>query len=137
MKTLEIIGRYKPRVYSRKNVERAIRRALRKTELLMRDDGVEVRSYNQMRYYYAKYKGTRNSPFRWHHDRLGSDPGRIVLWTNKQSTEVRTKRTHKRVIIPESAIVVFCNNVYEHKAPKKAPKRGRWFARVIVKSPRS
>lgn len=63
-----------------------------------------------------------------HHERVMT----MAVWASICPTEIRDVSTKKVIEIPNNSIVVFRNDLYQHRYPLAAYRTtgGRWFARV-------
>lgn len=66
--------------------------------------------------------------FVWHQDCNGIR-WNIILWSNKQPTEVRECGTHKQLSFNAGDVLHFNNLDYEHRTPKNVDET-RWVVRV-------
>jgi hypothetical protein len=130
----KVVGNYKPRVHSRRNIRQAIQRALKSSGFVCCKHGVETRDPKEQAYIYRAYKGTRSSPYKWHHDKpYKKCGGFLAIWTSRHPTKLRHQKTKAKIKLSDGDIVVFGNMSHEHKAPKISSFRGRWFARGVVR----
>jgi hypothetical protein len=126
-----VIGRYEP---SRWTAETIGRELLRLTDSLHLQECEDLTSTSEVRSPETNIKIARKlTKMGWHSDREGADVW-IVLWSNREQTEIRTP--NRVVLKPEPYdVVLFHNKSVEHRGPKKM-SRDRWFFRRFVRMPR-
>jgi hypothetical protein len=69
----------------------------------------------------------------WHRDGAsegGKGPYAIIVWSNRESTEVKDDKTDEILSFPPGAIVLIRNHQAKHRRPKTISPN-RWFARVF------
>jgi hypothetical protein len=69
---------------------------------------------------------------KWHTDaisRLGTKSF-VLLWSNECPTEIRNKKTLQRKRVRNGDIVLFDNELFEHRISRRKPRK-RWFARHL------
>ncbi len=72
---------------------------------------------------YAKHG---NNTMGYHQD-CGQNPSHLIVWSNREQTEVRDKRT--RVELPKFKsyqVVIIRNRIAEHRSPTPSPDRLFW-----------
>jgi hypothetical protein len=77
----------------------------------------------------AEYLESKHTITEWHRDGDGK-PYAIVVWSNRESTEVKADATGEILRFPPGAIVLIRNRKAMHRLPPVVSP-DRWFARAL------
>lgn len=69
--------------------------------------------------------------FNWHSDKAS---GLIVCWASVYNIDLRLKGTSERLVVPPRSIILFSDELYEHRVPREVEQGSgiRWFARARI-----
>lgn len=92
----------------------------------LQPESVEVWTY-EMPYSLA----SGDESFNWHSDQSS---GLIVCWASVYNTDLRLKGTSERLVVPPQSIILFADDLYEHRVPREVQEGSgiRWFVRARI-----
>src|SRR5712671_5045217 len=108
---MKILSTFTPSTFSRDVI---LSEFTERISSLGRIESVEVWTY-EMPYSLA----SGDESFDWHPDRSS---GLIVCWASVYNTDLRLKRTSDRIVVPPRSIILFEDNLYEHRVPREVEK---------------
>jgi len=138
-----VIGRYEPEIFNAKTIGEHLLKLTEELKLesyeqggwsgatwLDWEKGAEVREpYISMR-----YAGSQNDVAKWHHDNRSSSPGMyMVLWSNREQTEIKLPDGTILRADPGDVLLV-SNDEVQHRTPIQV-SNDRWFFRRFVQKP--